>query len=127
MTRNKLESLPQGWHPQNHPNPLLNRSPPAASRRPLQPLCKTHELDLVLEARKRDRHLDDVEPLSDSSDPLVAADHCEPPGHGYILYYGILYIKKTERMAHTRKGKAKLLGRVRRIRRQVEAIEGARR
>jgi DNA-binding FrmR family transcriptional regulator len=36
---------------------------------------------------------------------------------------GYIIVQRTERMAHTTKDKAKLLGRVRRIRGQVEAIE----
>ena len=42
-----------------------------------------------------------------------------------ILYYSILYGDMERGMAHTTKNKASLLGRVRRIRGQVEAIERA--
>jgi hypothetical protein len=42
--------------------------------RPLQPLRKINQLDLVLDANIHDRHLDDVESLSDPCDPFVPPD-----------------------------------------------------
>jgi hypothetical protein len=61
---------------------------------PLQPLRKIHQLDLVLYAHVRGRHLDDVEPLGDPGNPLVASDRgaaavtsavCETPSMSWML------------------------------------------
>jgi hypothetical protein len=36
----------------------------------------------VLDTNVCDRHLDDIEPLSDPGNPLIPADRREPLGHG---------------------------------------------
>jgi len=51
---------------------------------PVQPLRKIHQFDFVVDAYFRDRHLDDVESLSDPGDPFVTSDRSETLGHGFI-------------------------------------------
>lgn len=68
----------RNWHAKDGSNfvPVAHLAWRAA--RPFQPLRKIHQLDRVLEADVRHRHPDDVEPLSDSGNPLVATDRREP-------------------------------------------------